>query len=161
MRRALIIGILLCFFTVVILTPAPVSAHAPNSIHLSYDFNMQVLTVTIEHDGSGTHYINLIEIWKNEIPDTSKNYDSQTNSSHHVDTFDIEASHGDVLRAKATCNQVGYMEDQITIGVSDTSMITTLESTTGSDGVILGLVGAIMGVSIIVVLIILVWMNKK
>ena len=161
MRHALIIGILLCLFTVVILTPAPVSAHAPNSIHLSYDFNMEVLAITIEHDGSDTHYINFIEIWKNEIPDTSKNYDSQTNSSHHVDTFDIEASHGDMLRARATCNQVGYMENEITVSVLDTTMTTTHESITGSDDVIIGLVGAIMAVSIILVLIILVWMNKK
>ncbi len=94
-----------------------VQTHSPNNVTLSYDFGTQTLEVTVSHSVSdpNTHYIEQIQIWKNDVSHTIETYTSQTSASQHVDSFNIDAAHGDVLKVTATCSVSGSYTNQITV----------------------------------------------
>jgi hypothetical protein len=125
-------GIMITLFMVVVSSPLSVSAHSPGSIELDFDYDAQVLTVIFRHSVSNpnSHYVNQIEIWKNDVSYTTRTYDSQTNSTTQMDTFDVDAEDGDVLRVTGTCNQGGSRTGQITVAAPATITTSTSESTT-------------------------------
>lgn len=93
-----------------------IQAHSPSNITLSYDFGTQTLEVTVYHTVSDpSHFIVQIQIWKNDIPHTLEIYTSQSSDSQHVDSFNIDAVNGDVLKVTATCSLAGSYTNQITV----------------------------------------------
>ena len=113
------------------MAPASVAAHAPSSVDLSYDEATDELSVTVTHTGvdGTTHRISEIQIYKNDVLQTSETYSSQTTTSTHSDTFTIAADPGDVLRVVAICSIAGEREDTLTVGET-----TTATTTTGNGG---------------------------
>jgi len=92
-------------------------AHSPSNVILSYDFGTQTLEVTVSHSVSdpSSHYIEQIQIWKNDVSQIIQTYTSQTSYSQHEDSFNIDAADGDVLKVTATCNVAGSYTNQITV----------------------------------------------
>ena len=56
-----------------------------------------------------------IQIWKNDVPQTLQPYTSQTSDTQHEDSFNIDATHGDILKVTATCSIAGSYTNQITV----------------------------------------------
>lgn len=94
-----------------------VQSHTPSNVTLSYDYGTQTLEVTVYHTVSdpNTHYIEQIQIWKNDVSQINQTYTSQTSDSQHVDSFNIDATDGDILKVTATCNVGGSYTNQITV----------------------------------------------
>ena len=90
-------------------------AHAPSSISLSYDIGPQTLGVTVNHTSDTGHYIESIELWKNDVFVTEETYTSQTSGSQQIDSFRIVAVDGDVLKVRATCSISGSLTEEITV----------------------------------------------
>lgn len=87
------------------------SAHSPADISIDYNFETDILTVTVDHVVStpDTHYIELLDVWVNDILNVSRPYSRQTETTYHQDTFNITAEHGDVIKIKAHCNVSGSL----------------------------------------------------
>lgn len=113
-------GILFLLFVLVSLIPfiANTRAHSPFYIDLQYDFDTQTLDVTISHSVSdvNSHYIEEIRIWVNDVSVHNETYTSQTSTSQHLDSFNIDAADEDVIKVLAICNVSGSLTDNITIG---------------------------------------------
>ena len=91
-------------------------AHSPSNVTLSYEFGTQTLEVTVSHTVSDpSHFIVQIQIWKNDVSQIIQVYTSQTSDSQHVDSFNIAATNGDVLKVTATCSIAGSSTNQITV----------------------------------------------
>ena len=82
------------------------------------------MSVTISHAVANvnTHYIYLVEIWKNDILFDSFDYTSQPSNLFTYD-YVINATNGDVLKVKASCNQGGSATESIVL--TDGSWIPT------------------------------------
>jgi hypothetical protein len=89
-------------------------AHSPGSIEIEYDFDTNLLTVTVYHDVTepDTHYINQIDVWVNDILNTTEYYTRQFETTYQLDTFNITANHGDTIKIKAHCNVSGSLIDE-------------------------------------------------
>lgn len=143
---------------------APVQAHTPSSMTLSYDVGTQTLYVQVNHDVSGDHRIAQIQIWKNNELVNTRNYDPpQESTSSMDDTFNVGANTGDVLKVTATCSISGSITREITVGVdpSDTTTDTTSESTdtTTNPELIpppMLYLGAVVAIGVILVLVVVV-----
>ena len=94
-----------------------VSAHSPSSMTLLYDFNTQTLDVTVFHTVAdpGTHYIEDIIIWVNDILNQSQGYSSQDSVSQHHDTFVVPTVHGDEIKVQAICSISGSVTETIIV----------------------------------------------
>jgi hypothetical protein len=113
----------------------PVQAHTPSSMTLSYDEGTQTLLVEVSHSVSGDHRIAQIQVWKNEVSETTRNYDPpQESTSGMDDTFMVTAGSGDVLRVTATCSISGSITEEITVVVDPTETTTTTTDTTTDTG---------------------------
>jgi hypothetical protein len=94
-----------------------VSANSPSNIALLYDFGTQTLDVTVFHSVAdpGTHYIEDIIIWVNDVLNQSQGYTSQDSATQHHDTFIVPAVHNDVIKVEAICNIAGNIIDTVTV----------------------------------------------
>jgi hypothetical protein len=112
----------LAFLCMAVVSVQPVEAHTPGSITLEYDYQAQVLTVTVTHsvDDVNAHYIYQISISKNAAPYTQQSYTSQDSTTGMSDTFSVEAEAGDVLSATAYCVISGQVTDEITVELPTT-----------------------------------------
>jgi hypothetical protein len=130
MTRTRLSYLSILFLSVLFLQVAPVNAHGPSAVHLDYDFGTQILTADVSHSTGtpSTHYIIEIIVEKNSAEFTTRDYTSQPSTSNIVDTFDVPAVHGDVLRVTAFCNIAGQLTESIT--VIDPSVTTTTTTTT-------------------------------
>ncbi len=92
-------------------------AHTPSSISMDYNYSSNVLEFRVNHAVSdvNTHYIELIEIFVNDVFNQSRPYTSQTTTSYHEDTFTVPADIGDVIKLVAYCNVAGSLTDEIVI----------------------------------------------
>ncbi len=90
------------FFT----TPVEVSAHPPEDITLSYDYPSQILSVNITHHNLAVpqHYIQSIEVFKNNISVIMETYTSQPDNRQWEVDFDVPAVDGDLLKVEAICS---------------------------------------------------------
>jgi hypothetical protein len=97
--------------------PNKVLAHNPAGMTLEYDFSAQKLNVTITHNvaDTNTHYIEKVEIWKNDVLEITRDYTSQPSTSSFTYSYDISAVDGDVLKVKGTCSISGSITREITV----------------------------------------------
>ncbi|MFW9830975.1 MAG: hypothetical protein ACFFD8_04310 [Candidatus Thorarchaeota archaeon] len=114
--RNLILGTL-AFFLTVALIAAPTRAHPPSGMNLSYDYDNQVLTVTVFHSVAdvNTHYIEQLVINKNGQFEMDRNYTNQASITSMSDTFNIDAANNDILQVTAICSISGQIIQQITV----------------------------------------------
>lgn len=115
--------------------PVIVQADTPGPMTLEYDWESQVLTVTVIHAVTDplTHYIYQIIVYKNGAVVETRNYSNQTSTDGVSDTFEVVAVAGDVLKATAKCNVSGQVTDEITVtnpGTTDTQTVTETETAT-------------------------------
>ncbi len=102
--------------TLAFLTPAPAIAHPPQKLLLAYDAGNQTLTVTVTHNRfSAGHYIDKIEISKNGAVIAGQDYKSQPAETFTY-TYKVNASQGDTLAVKASCNKFGSVTEKFTVG---------------------------------------------
>lgn len=108
------------------------SAHGPSEVHLDYNFGTQVLTVDVSHNtvNPSTHYIVQIIVEKNSVVFTTRDYTSQPSSASIIDTFNVPADDGDVLRVTAICNLAGQLSESITVSDPSATTTTTTDTTT-------------------------------
>ena len=104
-------------FFALLLTNSVAFAHAPSGIDLEYDKAEESLTVDITHsvNDPGDHFIEKVEIRKNDELVQTKDYDSQPTQSSFTYTFSVSAEAGDTLQAKAYCNRFGDLQGSIEI----------------------------------------------
>lgn len=138
---------------------APVSAHTPGPMTLSYDIGTQTLLVEVDHVVSGDHRVAQIQIWKNNEIVNTRFYDPpQETTSGMDDTFNFAANSGDVLKVTATCSVSGAITQEITVGSDTTTSATDTTDTTdttpeiGQMVIYLGI--AVAGAVIIIIVII-------
>ncbi|MHA1198668.1 MAG: hypothetical protein ACTSQF_04875 [Candidatus Heimdallarchaeaceae archaeon] len=108
---------LLAVISLSIFFVSAVQAHSPTNIVIDYNFDTNVLTVTVNHAVSepDTHYINQIDVWVNDILNTTEMYSRQFSTAYQIDTFNITANHGDVIKIKAHCNVSGSLISEFTL----------------------------------------------
>lgn len=110
--------IALLFLTAISIFTQSVCAHAPSTMILTYDTETQDLQVTISHQVSSptNHYIQSIEIKKNEQMYNISTYTEQPTTNSFSYTYKINATAGDVIEVYALCNQGGSKTAQYTVG---------------------------------------------
>lgn len=128
-------ALVLCALVFLVATayqPLHVAGHAPGPVTLAYDVETEVLTVTVTHvtENVNTHYVYQIVIEKNSVQYTTRNYTNQSSASGVVDTFNVSATAGDILRATAKCSVSGQGSGQLTVPGATTTISTTTASTT-------------------------------
>ncbi|MHA2431569.1 MAG: hypothetical protein ACXACC_11155, partial [Promethearchaeota archaeon] len=94
-----------------------VTAHPPENIELTYDISTNNLTVIITHNTAdpNSHYVEKVEIYKNNIEIQDEDYTSQPTADTFTLTFFVEAVEGDILKVEATDNLGGKTEEEITV----------------------------------------------
>ena len=100
-------------------------AHNPSDLELAYDFDEQVLHVTIYHDVDDpeTHYIERVEIRRNDELVHSEDYTSQPDKNSFTYSYNISAEDGDELEAFAKCSLDGDRKEKINVEGSSKVMI--------------------------------------
>jgi hypothetical protein len=116
--------IVVCFvmsFLVTTVYAMDVFAHPPQDIQLEYDFENQMLYVTITHNtlDPNSHYIYKIEIEKNGVLYLTEEYDSQPTSDTFTYSYVVEADIGDILTATAYCSLYGSLTASLTVTGDD------------------------------------------
>lgn len=113
----LILSVIFFLIILLILIMENVSADKPSKIELNYDYDAQILNVTITHSvgNPNNHYIFLVEITKNSESPAKNNYNSQPNDYQWTYSYDIIAENGDELKAQAFCNEEGDTAGTITV----------------------------------------------
>lgn len=116
MKKGKYILVILMLVTTVAL-PFQISAHPPQNMVLSYDIETDELTVTIEHNSPAptVHYVNQIEIERNDQTVLTEEYENQPTTSEYTYTFTVEADPDDELTVIATCNIQGQIVKSITV----------------------------------------------
>jgi hypothetical protein len=114
-HRVTIIIILLT--GMILLQSQSVSAHAPASIDLFYDYGNQRLFVTIGHNviNNLTHYISQINITVNGEHYLTANYVGQEEKAGMTDDFAVTAVGGDIIGVTAYCSVEGSIHDEVTV----------------------------------------------
>ena len=94
-----------------------VEGHPPEDMELVYDYFNQVLNVTITHTtpAPSQHYIESVEVFKNDVPVESKEYDRQPTYRVFYVEFEVFAEDKDFLMVRATCNIAGSLEGNTTV----------------------------------------------
>jgi hypothetical protein len=90
-------------------------AHNPSDMELEYDFFNNKLDVTITHSvaAPNDHYIESVEVFKNDVLQFVINYTSQPTLSVFTYSYDLDAAHGDTLRIIAICSITGSITQEI------------------------------------------------
>ena len=116
-----VIGIMIFLFLLVLLS-IPTQAHSPSDTSLYFDQENNTLDVIITHTVSApsSHYVARVDVTKNDQTILSKDYTSQPSSSKFTYSYPVNASAGDVLKAKATCSIAGSRTGELT--VAETTM---------------------------------------
>jgi len=96
---------------------APVDANAPSVLTVSYNLETQALLVTINHPVSDTasHYIQKVEIKKNDVIYNTTSYTSQPDPNSFTYIYHVNATVGDTLDITASCVQGGSKTFQYAI----------------------------------------------
>jgi len=137
--------------------PLPVEGHAPGPVTLAYDTETQVLTVTATHNvpiaDLSWHYVYEVVIEKNAVQYTTRDYLNQTNSAGLVDTFNVSATAGDILRATAKCIVTGQGAGQLTVPGATTTITTTTTNQEAPSPIIMILLAVLIVFGIVAVLV--------
>lgn len=115
-----LIAVLIMFSFVISVMPE-VEAHPPASMSLSYDFGLQELSVTITHSVSNpsSHYVDTVTVYRNSNVVNTFPYTSQPTTGTFTYTYNVTASDGDTLSAKADCNIGGSIQRSTTVNLPD------------------------------------------
>ena len=116
MKKIRNIIIILMLVTILLFT-YQVTAHPPQGMTLEYNLDTDTLDVTIVHNSPAptVHYINKVDIEKNDVLVLSQNYDSQPSTTSWTYSYNIEAEPGDILKVTAYCNIQGQITKSITV----------------------------------------------
>ncbi len=123
-HRFLPILICICIAVLLSIIIHEVQGDAPNNVELEYDFDTEILNVTITHSVGDPedHYINRVEITKNSIDQGTHTYTSQPDDYPFTYSYSITADHGDILEAIAKCNKGGQNSDTLEVDHPDEPM---------------------------------------
>ena len=122
-----IIAFIIC--TSLISIPTGV-ALAPSDMKLTYEFQSQTLTVNVTHVGQNKNdYIQIIEIFKNDVSVLNRTYTNQTEARGVLDTFDVTAVIGDNLTVTATCSKAYSITRWLVITSTTTTNTSSAETT--------------------------------
>jgi hypothetical protein len=120
--------ILIIFITIFVLTilGQSVIAHSPSDMDLAYDFSNTELDVTITHSvaAPNDHYIESVEIFKNDVSILLTNYTSQPTLSVFTYTYVVDAVEGDTLRVIAICSISGSITQEIVLPAKNEIVVT-------------------------------------
>ena len=116
------------FLFLLVLLSIPTQAHPPADTSLYFDQKNNTLDVTITHTVSApsSHYVARVDVTKNDQMILSKDYTSQPSSSKFTYSYPVNASAGDVLKAKTTCSIMGSRTGELT--VAETTMLVAQSS---------------------------------
>ena len=122
-----VFGIMFFLFLLVLLS-IPTQAHPPADTSLYFDQKNNTLDVAITHTVSApsSHYVARVDVTKNDQTILSKDYTSQPSSSKFTYSYPVNASAGDVLKAKTTCSIMGSRTGELT--VAETTMLVAQSS---------------------------------
>lgn len=100
-----------------ILASGQASAHPAASISLQYNLDNSTLMVSLTHNTPtpNYHYIETVEISKNDIVHSTNTYTSQPSQSSFSYYYQVPAVDGDVLSVRTVCNVAGEVTEQMTI----------------------------------------------
>jgi hypothetical protein len=92
-------------------------AHPPSSMELNYNFFTQKLNVTISHQVAdpNNHYVESVEILKNDVEFITTDYTSQPSTSTYIYIYDVAATDGDDLEVTAICSITGDITETIRV----------------------------------------------
>ncbi len=92
-------------------------AHPPQDMVLDYDINTETLSVTITHISPAptVHYINKVEIKRNDELIITEKYDSQPTSSEFAYEYDVQAVVDDELTVIAYCSIQGSITQSLIV----------------------------------------------
>lgn len=112
-----LIGILM-LFAVCFMYPQTSLANAPQEVKLSYDFESQMLTVTITHKSPfpKMHYIKSVEIKKNGSVVSNNKYETQPDQATFTYSYKVPAAAGETLEATVSCNLYGAKTVNLIVG---------------------------------------------
>lgn len=113
-----------------IITSYSVIAHNPNDMQLEYDFVNNKLDVTISHSVAAPteHYIESVEIFKNDVSLRLINYTSQPSLSVFTYSYDFDAADGDTIKVIAICSISGGITREITLQEpAENEIVVTIE----------------------------------
>jgi len=120
MKKRILTGSIIALFLLAsyggLMVVTDVTAHPPADMQLGYDFENQILNVTITHvtPAPQTHYVYKIDIeTKNGL--LEKNYESQPTTSVFTYSYPIDAEEGDTITITAYCNIQGSVTRIVTI----------------------------------------------
>jgi desulfoferrodoxin (superoxide reductase-like protein) len=116
-RASMMIGGLILLFLAISLYPQELYANPPQDLKIAYDYDSQLLTVTITHKSpsKGFHYIKYVEIKKNDTVISKNAYDSQPEPETFTYTYKLPAAEGNTLEVTATCNLWGHKTTTLTV----------------------------------------------
>jgi hypothetical protein len=115
-RKSKILVIFASVFMLMVISQAAI-AHDPSDMDLEYNFFTDELSVTITHSvaAPNEHYIESVEIFKNDVSYLLMNYTSQPSLTTFTYTYDVEAQDGDRIRVLAICSISGSITREITL----------------------------------------------
>lgn len=119
------ISVFLIMIVLLFTVSVPVtSAHTPADVTIEYDFEQQVLNVTISHFVSdpNTHYIERVEILLNGEDHSNYTYTSQPTNNEFTYTYSVTAEDGDTIDVTAFCSIAGSASDSIVVEEPDKDM---------------------------------------
>jgi len=153
MKKLKIILIILFIFGLLVNTYS-VLGHPASNVDLDYDYDNQKLTVTISHNSNDieTHYIEKVEVYKNEVNIIDEDYTSQPADSTFTLTFDVIAEEGDILKVETECSLSGKTEDSITVKSSDNNNNGQPSGNNDTSTPGFGLLIAILGITLLLLI---------
>ena len=93
-----------------------VEGHSPSNMELDYSAADSELDVTITHSVADTssHYIERVEVYKNDELLTSEDYTSQSSEDTFTYTYDgIQMEDGDTITVRAYCSISGSITEEL------------------------------------------------
>lgn len=127
MKTKFLLMLILFSFSILDVYSIYTKAHSPSSMTLTYVTATETLEVTMTHSADLiTHYVNKVEIWKNDIITITETYDSQPSVTFTYN-YVINVTTNDVLKVKASCNQGGSIIKEIIpiVGTSNSTDTST------------------------------------
>lgn len=116
MKKLLATGLLISALLLVGLADLG-AAHAPSSMSLDYNFNQQILSVTLTHTSPTTtnHYVETVVVYRNDVEVLEETYTSQPDTRTFTYEYEVTAVDGDILKVYSECNIGGDVEEEITV----------------------------------------------
>jgi hypothetical protein len=105
--------------------PQFTTSHFPYPMSINYNLQTETLTVSFNHpvNDNTTHYIYQVEIFINDVLNSTKNYSSQPTLNEFNYTYNIITALGDVIKVNAYCNFGGDDTKTLTVGETPTDTV--------------------------------------